>query len=126
MSSSIPLAIVLIVALLASFFFVHALLRNVPYTETSPRETHRWPVWNWYPLVVISALVLTLSANVFFTRRAERLSPSGGPDIVEMKRNLPDDYSFDRQLVAGKEAPKIATKSTGGTMTTTSSGKKSR
>lgn len=125
MSSSIPLAIVLIVALLAAFFFIHSLLRKVPYTDTVPREQYKWPVWNWYPLVVISALVLALAANVFWTRSAENDSPTGGPDLAQMAEDQPD-MVVDRVMVAGKEAPKVATKNTAGNMTTSTSGKKSR
>ena len=120
--NSVVLAIVLIVALLAAFVFLHTLLVKVPYTDTAPRERFRWPVWKWYPLAVISLLVIAMMGNVIYVRSRRDRSVLSRDTAIRYQAGH-ESTPADRVMIAGKDRPLVATVGSAGRMTTGTSGK---
>ena len=120
MNSALILAVVMLVGVLVAFAVIHSLTRRIPFEQTVPRERFRWPVWNWYPMVVIAGLAVTLSFAIYYA--ATRTSSS---DTL----SAADEYDAERsdfELVAGRESGLKATPKTTGTagsMTTGTAGK---
>ena len=83
MSTSVLLALILLVAVVAAFIVLHSVLRDVPRKRTMPREGYRWPVWNWYPLAVVGILVLALGAALVMERQQAVTGEVGKPFPVE-------------------------------------------
>lgn len=111
--SPVLFAVLMLVGVVAAFAIVHSLTRKIPFTDTVPRERFRWPVWNWYPLVVIGALVTTLGFAIYYEARdGDRRSAD---DLVDA--NDSEAEATDFELVAGKDK-KPGTTSTSGAMTT--------
>src|SRR4051794_6161378 len=75
MDVSLTLGLVMILASVLVFVLLHSVLRRVPWENTFPRERFRWPVFNWFPLVLITAIVVALGSNLWFTYRAEHPGP---------------------------------------------------
>ena len=76
MSLSFAMGLVMIAASVIAFAILHSVMRRIPWELTSPRERFRWPVFSWFPLVLISALVLSQGTNLWFTWRAEHRTVS--------------------------------------------------
>lgn len=118
MNSALLLAIVMLVGVVLAFAIIHSIIRRVPYEDAVPRERFRWPVWNWYPMVVIGALVVTMSFAIYHA------SNEGGgrtADDLSVADEYAESETTDFELVAGKDTKSAATGTAGG-MTTTTSG----
>lgn len=83
MSTSVLLALILLVAVITAFIVLHSVLREVPRERTMPRERYRWPVWNWYPLLIVGGLVLALAAALVMERQQAVIGEVEEPFPVE-------------------------------------------
>ena len=93
------LAIAMMAVLLVVFALVQRLVRRVPWTDASPPERFRWPVWSWYPLLIITGLLIGLGANILYMQRpstANRLPRHDRAEELQMQRG-------------GEETPPAAT-----------------
>ena len=88
------LAIALMGVVLIAFLVLHQLVRRVPWTDASPVERFRWPVWSWYPILIITGLLIGLGANILYMQR---------PDVPN---HLPrTDRGAELQMQRGQETP---------------------
>lgn len=100
MDFSISLGFIMLFGCLLAFAVFSVAMGRVPWDNTYPRERFRWPVWKWFPMVVITALVLALGSNLWFTERATR----AGFAHASASRH---DRNADIQPVRGDEAPAL-------------------
>ena len=88
------LAIALMAVVLMAFIVLHQTLHRLPWTDAAPRERFRWPVWSWYPLLILFGLLLGLGANILYMQR---------PSIPD---HLPTtDRASELELQRGHEKP---------------------
>ena len=80
MALETQLTFLMMAAVLAAFLLLHGLFRRLPFTEAVPRERFRWPVWNWYALVVGIGILFGLGANLYWNDRYPR---SGNVELME-------------------------------------------
>lgn len=97
MDFSISLGFIMLFGCLLAFAVLSVAMGRVPWDDTYPRERFRWPVWKWFPMVVITALVLALSSNLWFTERATHAGLA--------QRTTSNDRNADIKPVRGDEAP---------------------
>ena len=88
------LAIALMAVVLVAFLLLHQLLHRVPWRDASPAERFRWPVWSWYPLLVLFGLLIGLGANILYMQR-----PSTANALPR------HDRAGDLQMQRGEETP---------------------
>ena len=74
------LTFVMMAGAVIAFVSIHLALRRFPYEQAVPRERFRWPVWNWYALVVGIGILFGLSANLYWNARVPLQNP---PSIQE-------------------------------------------
>lgn len=118
MALETTMSFVLMAGILAAFFVWHSITRKLPFTEAVPRERYRWPVWNWYALVVISGFGVAFAANFYWNQQiprdlhANELEPAWSYD-ARQPINDPDPYGViedsDIQRVSGKEQSQAPT-----------------
>lgn len=80
------LNIVMLVGVIVVFAVIHPLIRHLPFDRIVPRERFRWPVWNWYAITVATALVVTLSWNLYLHKAI--------PTQMDL-RTMPSMFSYD-------------------------------
>lgn len=102
MDFSISLGFIMLFGCLLAFAVLTVAMGRVPWDNTYPRERFRWPVWKWFPMVVITALVLALSSNLWFTARATHAS-------LAVRAASTHGRNADIQPVRGDETKAVAT-----------------
>jgi hypothetical protein len=116
MAFETTLTLALIGLVCVAFLALHLALRRIPWTEADPVEGFRWPVWNWYALVVGIGLIGGLVANLYWNAR----TPDHNPNPMEIHRTSGRDKGaksellspMDRILVSGRLGPEIASTAT--------------
>lgn len=68
-------------AVVVVFALLHVALRRVPYDDTAPRESWKWPVWSWFPLVLGLGILVGLASNLYWNLR----TPETMHDIQPVK-----------------------------------------
>lgn len=106
------------------FLVLHTILRTFPFTQAVPRERYRWPVWNWYALVVVFGFGVAFAANLYWNERiprvvhANEIEPAWTYD-ARSPVNDPDPHGViqdsEIQRVSGKEQSQAPTPTTQGT-----------
>lgn len=97
MGTEILLTVSMMAGVLVVFAIFHFLLRKLPFEQAYPREQYRWPVWNWYALVVVIGLLLGLTANLYWNARTgpTNVDEEGdGPEIEHIR-------GFDKKPYGG-------------------------
>ena len=112
MALETTLSFVMMAGIVVAFVVWHSITRRLPFTEAVPRERYRWPVWNWYAIVVISGFGVAFAANFYWNERiprevvANELEPAWTYD-ARSPINDPDPHGViedsEIQRVSGKE-----------------------
>lgn len=87
MGTDTMLTLALMVGAVVAFTIFHRLLRHYPQ-KTVPREPYRWPVWNWYAILVIVGILTGLTANFYWNGRTGPTNfdeEGDGPEIEHIR-----------------------------------------